>query len=71
MKNKTEYNWFRMIPSAVFMILIFSIQSCSPDDAGRFEIILTKYDIEMVAIPGGWFEMGDKGGSENAGEENP
>jgi len=46
------------------MTLIIGIQSCSSDDAGGLEVIQTEYDIEMMAIPGGWFEMGDKGSSE-------
>ncbi len=48
---------------SVFCSLFFSCCRRTEDAADKPEIIKTKTGIEMVAIPGGWFEMGSKGGS--------
>jgi formylglycine-generating enzyme required for sulfatase activity len=60
MKKKRESKWSWIVLSIALIALIFSNQSCSPDDTGWLQVIQTAYSIEMVAIPGGWFEMGDK-----------
>ncbi|MCJ7581232.1 MAG: formylglycine-generating enzyme family protein [Candidatus Aminicenantes bacterium] len=44
--------------------LLFGSHSCISDATTGLEIIETAYGVEMVAIPGGWFEMGDKLSSE-------
>jgi formylglycine-generating enzyme required for sulfatase activity len=53
-----------MVFFITMLVTISYSPSCSSDNPGGLEVILTEYDIEMVAVPGGWFEMGDKGGSE-------
>ena len=64
MSKKNETRWFWSVLGPVFLALIFGSLSCSSENAGGLEFIQTEYDIEMVAIPGGWFEMGDKVSSE-------
>ena len=64
MKKKEGFNWYWIGSCVALIALILGIQSCSPDDAGGLEVIQTEFGIEMVAISGGRFEMGDKGSSE-------
>jgi formylglycine-generating enzyme required for sulfatase activity len=64
MRKRRDLKCFWIVLSIAIIALTIGNQFCSSDDADGFEVILTKYDIEMVAIPGGWFEMGDKRGSE-------
>jgi len=64
MKMKSDFKWFWIVLYIVLTATIFCSYSCSSNDPSGFEVIQTEYGIEMVAIPGGWFEMGDKGSSE-------
>jgi len=64
MKEERDFKWFWIVLSIVLLVLIYSSFYCSSEDAGGLEVIQTEYSIEMVAISGGWFEMGDKGSSE-------
>lgn len=64
MDSTQDFAWPRIIPCFISMVLVFGILSCCSENTRGLEVIKTKYDIEMVAIPGGWFEMGDKEGSE-------
>jgi formylglycine-generating enzyme required for sulfatase activity len=65
MKKKSDFrlSWIVGLCFAS-LALIFGCLSCSSENAGGLEVIKTEYDIEMVAISGGWFEMGDKMDSE-------
>ncbi len=57
----------------VILTLVFgAIPGCSSPDAGEggtagseLPTIVTASGVEMVSIPGGWFEMGDDGGNED------
>ena len=56
----------RAITGVFFLFLILSVYSgCrrSEDTGSGPQVIKTKTGIEMIAIPGGWFEMGSKNGS--------
>jgi formylglycine-generating enzyme required for sulfatase activity len=64
MREKANMTSMKTVLYIAFAALIFSNLSCSTDDTGGLEVINTNYDIEMVAIPGGWFEMGDQMSSE-------
>ncbi len=55
-----------LISKAVFLLLVFAIiPGCRrvKETAGMPEVIKTKTGIEMVKIPGGWFDMGSNSGS--------
>jgi formylglycine-generating enzyme required for sulfatase activity len=64
MKEKTNLSFKETVLYIAIIGLIFGSHSCSSDDTGGLEVINTEYDIEMVAVPGGWFEMGDQMSSE-------
>jgi acetoin utilization deacetylase AcuC-like enzyme/formylglycine-generating enzyme required for sulfatase activity len=53
--------------SSVFCPLVFFGCRRAEDTVSKPEVIITKTGIEMVAIPAGWFEMGnDKGASDES-----
>ena len=64
MKKITDRKFTKTICRMAITALIFINLSCISDTAKELEIIQTEFGIEMVAIPGGWFEMGDKLNSE-------
>ncbi len=59
-----KMTFHRIFAATVCMALVIGGSSCGSEDAGGLEVIETNYGIEIVAIPGGWFEMGDKMDSE-------
>jgi formylglycine-generating enzyme required for sulfatase activity len=61
-KWKFELSWINLC--IILMAPIFGCLSCSSENSGGLEVFEMEYGIEMVAVPGGWFEMGDKMSSE-------
>ena len=64
MKKTREFKWSWFVLCLGLVALVFGGLSCISDDTGELEVFETAYGIEMVAVPGGWFEMGDKKSSE-------
>ena len=59
-----ESLWSRFVLCLSLLALLYTCFSCVSDDTGGPEVIETANGVEMVAIPEGWFEMGDKTDSE-------
>jgi len=64
MKKKRRNQCFRSFLGLTCLYLIGLSYSCEAENAGGLKVIEAEYGIEMVAIPGGWFEMGDEGNAE-------
>jgi formylglycine-generating enzyme required for sulfatase activity len=53
-------------------LTLFAVQGCGESESGAGAVedegpstIITQSGVEMVLIPGGWFDMGDEGGNED------
>ncbi|MFC2167511.1 formylglycine-generating enzyme family protein [Acidobacteriota bacterium] len=60
MKLIRESLYPRFALCVCLVALIFGCISCVSEETAEIEIIETAYGVEMVVLPGGWFEMGDE-----------
>lgn len=70
MKDKQRMRLKKVIGTSCLLTLILATDyGCrrTEDTAGKPNVITTQSGLEMVAIPGGWFEMGsDQGGNDES-----